>query len=266
MVHLDEMCHLVRNDIVDDPFGRKEQSPAECEIALSGTAAPAALCVTHRNLRHAPVDASRNPPCSSSELPPRNPNQMVADPVRDIRAISAHPNLAITDRHRGCCGVSLASNGMGNAEHGYNNALVEGYRLWEGCQTGRNPLLFGSEKSQTMGGRHAWRQNEFNFPLGRVHAQRDPPRARANADGYAAAEVICRSNLPPVIPKTQRLIQPSATCEPNVAARNIEIRARNPCSVLETGLVVPVAGRTRAESGRSTCVLLRVLAIEEMDE
>jgi len=243
MVHLDEMCHLVRNDIVDDPFGRKEQSPAEREIAPSGTAAPPALCVTHRDPRHASTDASRNPPCSSSELPPRHSSQMVADPARDMRAISAHPKLAITDRHRGCCGVSLASNGMGNAEHGYNNALVEGYRLWEGGQTGRDPLLFGSEKSQTMGGRYARRQNEFNFPLGRVHAQRDPPRARANADGYAAAEVICRSNLPPVIPNTQRLIQSSTTCEPNVAAGNKEIRARNPCSMLETDLVVPVAGR-----------------------
>jgi hypothetical protein len=46
------------------------------------------------------------------------------------------------------------------------------------------------------------------------------------------------------------LIQSSTTCEPNVAAGNREIRARNPCSVLETDLVVPVAGRCGRRIGQ----------------
>src|SRR5262249_30642498 len=115
-------------------------------------------------------------------------------------------------------------------------------------------------------GRYARRQNEFNFPLGRVHAQRDPPRARADADGYAAPEVIYRGNLPPVIPNTQCLIQSSTTAS-LTSQREIERSVRETLvQSWKRVLSCPLQGGTRAESGRSTSVLPRALAIEEMDE
>src|SRR5690242_14353554 len=104
---------------------------------------------------------------------------MLADSARDMRGLPAHPDLAITDRHRRRCGAVLTSDAVRDAEHRHDAAFAERHRWWEGCQTGGDPSLFGSDKPQAMAGRHARGQDELDPALDRIDAQRDAPRPRA---------------------------------------------------------------------------------------
>src|SRR5687768_2292636 len=57
MVEVDEMRHLVRDDVIEDTLGREDQAPGKGEAPLGAAASPAARRVADRHPRHLAADA-----------------------------------------------------------------------------------------------------------------------------------------------------------------------------------------------------------------
>ena len=72
VVHLREMRHLMRDDIVDDRFGRKNEPPAEREITPAGTASPSAFRITYPDPRQLASDPRREGPRPVGEFGARH--------------------------------------------------------------------------------------------------------------------------------------------------------------------------------------------------
>src|ERR1700760_1307522 len=106
------MGHLMGDDIVDDRFGRKDEPPAEREIPPAEAASPSALRVTHTDPRQLASDPRRDGTGPVSELGARHRHEVITDAAFEMRGITAHPDLAITDRHRRRCRIFLAPDAV----------------------------------------------------------------------------------------------------------------------------------------------------------
>src|SRR5271168_3180662 len=108
VVHLGEMRHLVRDDIVDDRLGRKDEPPAEREVPPAGAASPSALRITYGDPRQLASDSRREGTRPVGELDTRHRHEVITDTALDMREIAAHPDLSVTDSHRWRRSVVLA--------------------------------------------------------------------------------------------------------------------------------------------------------------
>src|SRR5215471_6155452 len=52
VIHLDEMRHLVGDDIVEHGFGHEDEPPREGEVAIASAAAPARRRIAHADAAH----------------------------------------------------------------------------------------------------------------------------------------------------------------------------------------------------------------------
>ena len=176
-------------------LGREDQSPAEREGSRAGAASPAALRVAHADPRHTrpmPRSQSTRAPC---ELGPQPSREMIADPARQMRRIAAHPNFAVTDRHRRRGRVGLAADAMRDPEHRHDRAFGERHSVRQRLETARDPGSLARQKAQPLACRHARGQHQFDPALGRIDAQPDPPRPRTDSDRQRAAEFESRDLL-----------------------------------------------------------------------
>jgi len=220
------MRHLMGNDIVYDRSGCKDEPPAEREVAATGAAPPSAFRIAYTDPRQLASDPRREGTCPVGQLGACYCHEMITHPALDMRGIAAHPDLAITDRHRRHCRVVLAPDPVGDAEHRYNHPLSEPHRLREGCEAGGDPSLLGGEKTQTMARRHAGRQDQLDLAFGRIYPQRDPPRPRADPDRDARVGLVRRHRLPSDIFQCQPPTQPAVNYQPSAAAGGGEARAK----------------------------------------
>src|SRR5262245_39263305 len=92
VVHLDQMRHLMGNDMVQYRFWDEDQPPTEREVAVTGAAAPTARCVAHVYPFHLAADLCGQPPRPGHELVPRRDDEMVANPARQMCRIAANPD------------------------------------------------------------------------------------------------------------------------------------------------------------------------------
>jgi len=211
VVHLGEMRHLVRDDIVDDRLGRKDEPPAEREVPPAGAASPSALRITYGDPRQLASDSRREGTRPVGELDTRHRHEVITDAALEMCRITAHSDLAFTDRHRRSCQIVLAPDAVRDAEHGYDDPLSELHRLRQGCEAGGDPPLLGGEKPQAMAPRHPWGQDQLDLAFGRIDPQGDPPRPRADPDRNASVEIVRRHRLPSGIFQCQRPTQPAVS-------------------------------------------------------
>jgi hypothetical protein len=196
VVHLGEMGHLVRDDIVEDRFRRKDEPPTERKVPPAGAAPPSALRIAYNDPRQPASDPRCEGPRPLSELGARHRHEVITDTALEMRGIAAHTDLAVADRHRRRCRVVLAPDAMGDAEHRHDGPVGKPHRLREGCEAGGDPPPLGGEKPQTVTGRHAGRQDQLDPAFGRIDPQCNPPRPRTDPDRNASVGIVCRHRLP----------------------------------------------------------------------
>ena len=202
------MRHLVRDDVVDDRFGRKNEPPAEREITPAGAAPPSALRIAYADPRQLASDPRREGPRPVGEFGARHSDEVITDAALDMRGIAAHPDLSVTDRHRRSRRVVLAPDTMGDAEHRYDDPLGEPHRLREGCEAGGDPSLLGGEKPQTMTRRHAGGRTSSTLRSA-ASIRRAIRRARGlTRIDTRGSEVVRRHRLPSDISECHSLPNP----------------------------------------------------------
>src|SRR6516165_1121149 len=105
VVHLGEMRHLMRDDVVEHRLGSKNQPPAEREVSPSRAAPPSTLCIAYIDPRHAAPDPCGELARPPGEFVPSHRHQIIPDPARQMRRIATNADLAIDDHHRRPRGV-----------------------------------------------------------------------------------------------------------------------------------------------------------------
>ena len=140
VVHLDEVRHLMCNDIIEHRPGAKI-SRQQNEIFPSPEQLPHRLFVSRTLTRcHFAADLCRQPPRARRELVPRHDDEVVADPACQMCRIAADPDFAINDPDRRQRRGTLAPYPMWNPEHRHDRALDERHRLRQRLQTRRDPF------------------------------------------------------------------------------------------------------------------------------
>src|SRR6476646_2134742 len=77
VVHLGEMGHLVRDDVVYDRLGREDEPPAEREVTPAGAAPPSALRIAYADPRRLAFDPRRERARPGSELDARHSDEVI---------------------------------------------------------------------------------------------------------------------------------------------------------------------------------------------
>ena len=189
VVHLGEVRHLVRDDVVDHRFRREDQPPAERQIALARTAAPAALGIAHRDPVHRLADPGGMVAGAVRQFAAGEMSEMVAHPPRQVRRVAAHPDLAVADFDRRRRRVRLTANAVRHAHHRHDCALAERYRLRQGREPCGDPAAMRIEKAQPLLGRDALRDHQFDGAVGGVDPQQEAAGARADANRHRRADI-----------------------------------------------------------------------------
>src|SRR5439155_8598977 len=139
VVHLGEMRHLMRHDIVDDVFRRQHQAPAEGETTPGRAAAPAALRVADGDAGNRLVDLRREQTSPSGQLLTRQADQMIPDPATEMSRVAAHPNLAVAYGDWWRLRVAFLPDPVRRPEHRHDRALDKRDRPRQGLEPGGNP-------------------------------------------------------------------------------------------------------------------------------
>ena len=195
VVHLGQMRDLVGDDIGDDRLRGEDQPPAERQISARRAAAPAAPGVAHADPRDLAPDMGGERAGAARQLVMGEGSEMVAHPARDVRRIAAHADLAIGDGHWRRRRIEPAANAMRGPQHRHHRPFDKRHRARQRLEPGGDPMALVPEKAQAQFGRHAARQHQLDPAPGRVDAQPDPPRPRADPDRERRAEVE-RHRLP----------------------------------------------------------------------
>ena len=200
MVHLGQMRHLVRDDVVDHRL-RAISRAAERQSAARRAATPAAPGVAHPDPRDGRADTGGERRARRASSSRARTHQMVAHPARQMDRVAAHADLAIGDGHRRrrlasnqrqmrCGGPAPAPSRPRQTAPGAA-APRAGRRSSGACPARkRKPNSAG-----TPCGKH-----QLDPALGRIDAQPDPPRPRADPDRRAAR----RGRAPPPAGRSRR--------------------------------------------------------------
>src|SRR5579862_6912901 len=97
VVHLDEMRHLMRDDVVEHGLGYEDEPPREGEIAGARAAAPARRRIAHADAAHLLPDRFGETMRPLGQLALRQIAQEIAHPARQKVDAAGNANLARLD-------------------------------------------------------------------------------------------------------------------------------------------------------------------------
>src|SRR6185437_4043889 len=100
VIHLDEMRHFMRDDVIDHRVRREDQPPGERKISVARAAAPAADRVAHGHTLHLALDQYGHFLGAGGEFAFGKAAQEIARPPRQESAIAGDADLAIFDPGR----------------------------------------------------------------------------------------------------------------------------------------------------------------------
>ena len=99
MVHLHEMCDLMRDDVVQDPFRGENQAPGEGQSASVRAAPPTPLRVAHGDPRYALTDSTSEQIGALGAFAPSFSLEKIRNSAREVLNLSGDQNLAPAESH-----------------------------------------------------------------------------------------------------------------------------------------------------------------------
>ena len=94
---------------------------------------------------------------------PRQCDQVVANPARQMHRLAAHPDFAVDDRDRRRARIDHSPDAMRHAQHRHDRAFGKRHRPRQGIEAGGDPSALRGEKAQALVCRDTAGQDQFEL-------------------------------------------------------------------------------------------------------